>query len=988
LAIAGFLVAWAALIHKAHFAFIFFTLIFDLTKVNISTEEALRLAWYVYPYLILASIAANLVFIGAIHLAIQKIMDTKAHFRDLLSSFLYIINAISLYLFPFYTSVVAVLIYLDVVTNYRTNDLGAVIILYLFTVPIWSAVLNILAIQHVYRLSGGQSLGAWFATIVLFIPVTLVVLITQAATEAARPVRIRTLVKQLQQMRQEVIELVADKTAGDKAVSRMGDLLKLYSQESDIAQRARAQVDITAPLQHLFSLAPQPALTYLLELACHKEADLHLDASHTLKIILDAYPEHIVTTYYFLLARDLPPDLLDRLRDLPDPTPGTKLGGLFHMLLNEVNEDNVSTQLAEAEKFLVDWRDRPYGDELYLVYRALHKLSRSTTVVDLEQADIELIRILNIQNPLLTETAQVFKPLLDISQYLTYYARTEFENKVPYLAAPIMILVDEDRKLDKKRFPPEDGLLRLLIPRLQDIILREFDGLRGRADLRFELKPERMAFDQNVSIVLYVRNQGNAVAERLQVQLQANNEAGFSVNGRDTAEVNLLSPKREIRLEFQLHPVEPGRLRIPFQICYDDIEKKGRMIPFATLIQLDEPGQETTPIQRIETLVNPYITGLPVKDPAMFFGREDVFRFISDHLRGRHEKNIIVLRGQRRTGKTSILYQLAHRLDEKYVTVFFDMQGFASIGIDRFLYWLARGISQAIIERGFTLPRPTPEDFRQDPYGYFQQEFLPKALDAVGYHYLLLMFDEFEELAARVEDGKLDKDIFPYLRNLMQHTSQLDFIFAGTYKLQQITHEYWSILFNIALFKDIGSMRAEEVAQIIREPVKGIIFYDDLAIEKIARITAGHPYFVQLLGNKLVDYYLNQGKFYLTLQDVNLVLDEVLVGGALHFDYLWGQSSLTEQLLLAAMAQIISREGGVATLADISRLFDRFDLKLDQINILTAIRLLMTRDLLITDADFRQYEFKIDLVRLWLERYQRFGVVAESYRQLQLVPAG
>jgi AAA+ ATPase superfamily predicted ATPase len=192
----------------------------------------------------------------------------------------------------------------------------------------------------------------------------------------------------------------------------------------------------------------------------------------------------------------------------------------------------------------------------------------------------------------------------------------------------------------------------------------------------------------------------------------------------------------------------------------------------------------------------------------MFFGREDVFRFIKDHLEGRHEKNIIVLRGQRRTGKTSILYQLEYRLDEKYIPVLLDLQGFASTGVDRFLYWVARGIARAVTERGFALPPPKQAEFREDPYGYFQQVFLPQAWAAIGYHHLLLAFDEFEDLAARVEDGKMDKDIFPYLRSLMQHVTQLDFVFAGTHKMQQITHEYWAILFNIALFQDIGFGRA------------------------------------------------------------------------------------------------------------------------------------------------------------------------------------
>ena len=42
----------------------------------------------------------------------------------------------------------------------------------------------------------------------------------------------------------------------------------------------------------------------------------------------------------------------------------------------------------------------------------------------------------------------------------------------------------------------------------------------------------------------------------------------------------------------------------------------------------------------------------------MFVGRQDVFDFVREHLLGTYQNNVIVLHGQRRTGKTSILYRL------------------------------------------------------------------------------------------------------------------------------------------------------------------------------------------------------------------------------------------------------------------------------------------------------------------------------------------
>ena len=61
-------------------------------------------------------------------------------------------------------------------------------------------------------------------------------------------------------------------------------------------------------------------------------------------------------------------------------------------------------------------------------------------------------------------------------------------------------------------------------------------------------------------------------------------------------------------------------------------------------------------------MVNPYIAGAPVTEAGMFFGREDVFNWIERSLPGRYVDHILVVHGQRRVGKTSVLKQLPNRL--------------------------------------------------------------------------------------------------------------------------------------------------------------------------------------------------------------------------------------------------------------------------------------------------------------------------------------
>ena len=73
--------------------------------------------------------------------------------------------------------------------------------------------------------------------------------------------------------------------------------------------------------------------------------------------------------------------------------------------------------------------------------------------------------------------------------------------------------------------------------------------------------------------------------------------------------------------------------------------------------------------------INPYIAGAPIKGETMFFGRDDIFEAVRSRLVGQHQDNVVVIYGQRRTGKTSVLCQMGRRLNadrERYVAVLVD----------------------------------------------------------------------------------------------------------------------------------------------------------------------------------------------------------------------------------------------------------------------------------------------------------------------------
>jgi len=220
-------------------------------------------------------------------------------------------------------------------------------------------------------------------------------------------------------------------------------------------------------------------------------------------------------------------------------------------------------------------------------------------------------------------------------------------------------------------------------------------------------------------------------------------------------------------------------------------------------------------------IVNPYIAGSPVKDATMFFGREDVYAWLRQHLRGAYQDNIIVLFGERRSGKTSILYQMREGLgDERYIPVLLDLQGMGLEGMDGFLWEVARKIVLAL--RSYDdiskLDRPVRRDFEKNPRHQLEDIFLPYIIAGLGQRRLLLMFDETDRLAEKVHSGQLPFDVFDYLRSLVQQVDQINFIFSLGRRIE-VTGKGSSQLFNLAVYRKISFLDQDYAEDLITGPV-------------------------------------------------------------------------------------------------------------------------------------------------------------------------
>lgn len=372
-------------------------------------------------------------------------------------------------------------------------------------------------------------------------------------------------------------------------------------------------------------------------------------------------------------------------------------------------------------------------------------------------------------------------------------------------------------------------------------------------------------------------------------------------------------------------------------------------------------------------MINPYIAGAPVTETRMFFGREDIFEWIQNSLTGSYADHILVVHGQRRVGKTSVLKQLRNRLPEKYIPVFFDLQGRTHTTLDRFLWWLARETVRVLKQdRNAEVPVPKKDDFAQD-LEYFENTFLPGLRPILNGHSLLYTFDEFDNL----EEGEVKKDLagplIDHLRRLMER-EEMSFIFSigsSGRKLENMQATYTEF-FKSALYKKISFLSEEQTKDLVTRPVEGLLEYDHEAVEHIYELTSGHPYFTQLTCHEIFARCQRTNQQYVKNDDVKAILDDVVERGTVNLKFTWDEASDLEKWSLAGLAQLNKTDNPT-----LSEYLSKQRVRFSASDLTSCLLHLREKDVLTPENCFVIY-----LLKLWLQKNRPIEQVREELTEV------
>jgi type I restriction enzyme M protein len=317
---------------------------------------------------------------------------------------------------------------------------------------------------------------------------------------------------------------------------------------------------------------------------------------------------------------------------------------------------------------------------------------------------------------------------------------------------------------------------------------------------------------------------------------------------------------------------------------------------------------------------SPYVTGDPLKPKhghSLFLGRKTIIdrisRQISEH------GNVVLLEGNRRVGKTSILWHLEGQVIPNWLAVYANLQGGegarGKVGVPTheifrlMAYEIARGVSKC----GVDTPLPNGElipagklplgimnacktgisedspflDFRV----YLEQILSVLTAKNLG---LLLMLDEFDKLQEGIDSGVTSPQVPENFRFLIHHYSNFSAILTGSRRLKRLREEYWSALYGIGISIPVTFLDQESAKELVVEPVRSKLTISQEAISRVLELTARHPYLIQCLCNKLFDYSVEIGTRTITLPLVDASA-RLLVHDNEHFASLWDYAGFARE---------------------------------------------------------------------------------------------
>ena len=465
---------------------------------------------------------------------------------------------------------------------------------------------------------------------------------------------------------------------------------------------------------------------------------------------------------------------------------------------------------------------------------------------------------------------------------------------------------------------PYVGRLSQFIALMFNLAGQEIDAMRDSVRIDIDLETDEVPVRTDSEVQLRLTNSSPVPLFHLQVST-------LPPVGEKT--IPFLADRETLNVPLTVRPQDTAH---PFQIAVswlafhlDWMPVTGEKLVHLRVLSTCEA------VRNADLGASPYIVGNPVDRQEMFFGRDDIMDRIRRQLGA--QANVILLEGNRRTGKTSILGQLGKAdVLSGWIPVYCSFQdadgddtsgGIATRNVFRLL---AREIGWALYDAGVEtwfpgLPdrdpaRPFKLAFRSALNQTFAGEhvfealefYIESALQAARPRRVLLMLDEFDKLQEGIDAGVTSPQVPENIRHLLHHQSGLSAIITGSRRLKRLREEYWSALFGFGHRIGVSALSAKDARRLVTEPVDGRLDYMPQARDRIVSLCARHPFLIQSLCNRVFEQAVSRSTRTITLDVVERAATE-MVDDNEHFRTLWDYVGSTRRRIILVFCDRLAK---------------------------------------------------------------------------------
>ena len=373
------------------------------------------------------------------------------------------------------------------------------------------------------------------------------------------------------------------------------------------------------------------------------------------------------------------------------------------------------------------------------------------------------------------------------------------------------------------------------------------------------------------------------------VQLLLKDAPGLRAVGQ-TGFVQTLGPGeiRELvqRLKVSDLALHMGEVTMSLGLRFRSANGQTAESPERTMVAVLEPARGFV------SVANPYSRysgGTPVEEQKMFFGRRELLDRLYGELTTGPLGQCFVLYGQKRSGKSSVLRQLAKRLGPPNLAVHFSLgaidttkaeRSFVQACIDSLYERLVHDFEMAdVLEnnwpRDHQVDASPIESFRRS---VFASTHLMKTRKGWRNVRPIFLIDEFTYVYEYIQEKLLTPAFMRQWKSLLESRT-FDAVLIGQDTMPRFKEAYPNE-FGVTHDERISYLSAEEARALAEKPIRmsGESRYKGASLDRLISLTAGSPFYLQIFCDRLVQHLNRNRLAFITESVVGDVLAQLTTG--------------------------------------------------------------------------------------------------------------